>query len=106
MKHTNGLGVCDRNGHLKVLKYLVNEVGCDPNERNAKGETAAHISARRGEIKVLRYLNSLGADMWVLDHEERVPFDHTLLGMKLNPRGCLTVQAYLTKLQHAHAEQA
>ena len=49
------------SGHLQVLRYLVDECGCSPEEpqrgkRGFRGRTPLHWSARNGHLHVVKYL--------------------------------------------------
>ena len=45
------------------MKYLVEELGVDPNLRDHQGYTAVHNAATRGDNEVIEYLVSKGADV-------------------------------------------
>ena len=47
---------CQSNNNLAVIKYLVEEQGCDPNALDNDGITPLHITAIFGSIDNLRYL--------------------------------------------------
>jgi ankyrin repeat protein len=50
-------------GMLEAVKYLIEEVGTDPNVRDADGNTALHHAASRGDNEMITYLVSKGADV-------------------------------------------
>jgi ankyrin repeat protein len=50
------------SGWLPAVKYLVEEIGVDVNERDHEGNTALHHAAARGDNEVILYLVSKGAD--------------------------------------------
>jgi len=45
------------------MKYLIEELGVDPNLRDKDGLTALHHSAARGDNETILYLVSQGADV-------------------------------------------
>jgi ankyrin repeat protein len=51
------------DGWLPSVKYLVEELGVDPNLRDHQGYTAVHNAATRGDNEVITYLVSKGADV-------------------------------------------
>ena len=48
---------------LAAVKYLVEEVGMDVNSRDDGGYTPLHHAAARGDVEVINYLVSKGADV-------------------------------------------
>ena len=44
------------NGRLEVVKYLIENEHCDPQECNSDGDNAVHIACRNGNFEVLKYL--------------------------------------------------
>jgi uncharacterized protein len=51
------------SGMLAAVKYLIEELGTDPNVRDADGHTAVHHAASRGDNEMIAYLVSKGADV-------------------------------------------
>jgi ankyrin repeat protein len=51
------------DGWLPSVRYLIEELGVDPNLRDHHGYTAVHNAATRGDNEVIRYLVSKGADV-------------------------------------------
>ena len=49
-------------GMLRAVKFLIEEVGADVNERDHDGYTAMHHAAARGDNEMIEYLVSKGAD--------------------------------------------
>jgi ankyrin repeat protein len=47
---------------LRAVKFLIEEVGADVNERDHDGYTAMHHAAARGDNEMIEYLVSKGAD--------------------------------------------
>jgi uncharacterized protein len=56
------------SGMLAAVKYLVEEVGVDVNERDYEGNTVVHHAAARGDLEMIKYLVSKGA---VVTHVNR-----------------------------------
>jgi len=50
-------------GFLPAVKYLVDELHVDPNIRDHEGNTALHDAAARGDVPMIEYLVSKGADV-------------------------------------------
>ncbi|WVZ57747.1 hypothetical protein U9M48_008092 [Paspalum notatum var. saurae] len=73
--HKDGFGLlhCAAcQGHLEVCKYLVEELGCDPNMEAAceglfKGGTPFMASAQSDDISTVKYLLDHGADLMKAD---------------------------------------
>ena len=67
------LHLAARNGHLEVVKYLLEKGGAEVNEEDNDGWTALHLAARYGHLEVVKYLlekggtevNVEGIDGWV-----------------------------------------
>ena len=53
-------------GWLPSLKFLVEELGLDVNQRDHYGYTALHHAASRGDNELILYLVSQGADVTML----------------------------------------
>jgi ankyrin repeat protein len=51
------------NQFLPAVRYLVEELGADVNERDGWGYTPLHYAASRGDNELIRYLVSKGADV-------------------------------------------
>ncbi|MGH7636868.1 MAG: ankyrin repeat domain-containing protein, partial [Gemmatimonadaceae bacterium] len=50
------------DGWMPAIKYLVEELGADVNQRDANGMTPLHHAASRGDNEMILYLVSKGAD--------------------------------------------
>jgi ankyrin repeat protein len=50
-------------GMLAAIKYLIEELGTDPNARDADGNSVVHHAASRGDNEMIKYLVSRGADV-------------------------------------------
>ena len=62
-------------GMLAAVKYLVDELGADVNARDHEGNTAVHHAASRGDVEMIRYLVSKGADVRVVNREGQTTVD-------------------------------
>ena len=62
-------------GLLAGVKYLVEEVGADVNARDHEGNSALHHAASRGDVEMLKYLVSKGADPLVVNREGQTTVD-------------------------------
>eukprot|EP01080_Neovahlkampfia_damariscottae_P002799 gene2799-4207_t len=61
------------NGHLHVLKYLVEFKGQRVIDIDSKGRTPLHWSAKQGHLDVCKYLILKGAHLNVLDNDDNTP---------------------------------
>ena len=50
------------DGWLPAVRYLVEELGADVNQRDEEGYTPLHNAASRGDLEVIRFLVEHGAD--------------------------------------------
>ena len=88
----NGVDVLKRNRHgdapihiaskyarLEILKIVLNSTSCDPNQQNARGDTALHIVCRKNfpdEKQLLNTLTSIvGIDPEIVNHEGHTPIE-------------------------------
>ena len=62
-------------GWLPAVKYLVEELGVDPDLRDQDGYTAMHNSAARGDNETILYLISQGADVNVISRRGQTTAD-------------------------------
>ena len=51
------------DGWLPAVRYLVEELGADVNQRDEEGYTPLHNAAARGDVEVIRFLVQHGADV-------------------------------------------
>ncbi|WP_419949062.1 ankyrin repeat domain-containing protein [Candidatus Palauibacter sp.] len=51
------------DGWLPAVRYLVEELGADVNQRDEEGYTPLHNAASRGDLEVIRFLVEHGADV-------------------------------------------
>ena len=63
------------NGWLSSMKYLIEELGVDPNLRDKDGLTAHHNSAARGDNETILYLVSQGADVTLVGRRGQTTAD-------------------------------
>jgi ankyrin repeat protein len=57
------------SGMMAAVKYLVEEVGADVNEEDYDGNTALHQAAARGDVEMILYLVSKGADPTIINRD-------------------------------------
>jgi hypothetical protein len=63
------------DGWMPTLKYLVEELGADVNQRDNNGYTAMHHAAARGDNEMILYLVSKGGDVKVVARNGRTTVD-------------------------------
>jgi ankyrin repeat protein len=63
------------SGMLPAVKYLVEELGADVNARDHEGNTALHHAASRGDVEMILYLVSKGADVKAVNREGQTTAD-------------------------------
>jgi uncharacterized protein len=63
------------DGWLPAMKYLVEELGVDPNLRDKDGLTAVHHSAARGDNETILYLVGQGADVTLIGRRGQTTAD-------------------------------
>jgi ankyrin repeat protein len=62
-------------GMLAAVKYLVEELGADVNASDHEGNTALHNAASRGDVEMIKYLVSKGADVKAVNREGKTTAD-------------------------------
>jgi ankyrin repeat protein len=60
---------------LAAVKYLVEELGADVNAKDHEGNTALHNAAARGDVEMIKYLVSKGADVTAVNREGKTTAD-------------------------------
>ena len=63
------------DGWLPAMKYLVEELGANVNERDANGYTPLHHAASRGDNEMILYLVSKGADVKAVSRRGQTTVD-------------------------------
>ena len=63
-------------GMLAAVKYLVEELHADVNARDHEGNTALHHAAARGDVEMILYLVSKGADVKAVNREGQTTADY------------------------------
>ena len=63
------------DGWLPAVRYLVEELGIDPNLRDMDGYTPLHHAAARGDNETILYLVSRGADITVISRRGQTTAD-------------------------------
>jgi ankyrin repeat protein len=62
-------------GMLAAVKYLIEELHVDVNARDHEGNTALHNAAARGDVEMIKYLVSKGADVKAVNREGKTTAD-------------------------------
>jgi ankyrin repeat protein len=62
-------------GMLAAAKYLIEELHVDVNARDHEGNTALHHAAARGDVEMIQYLVSKGADVKAVNREGKTTAD-------------------------------
>ena len=62
-------------GMLAAVKYLIEELGADVNARDHEGNTALHHAASRGDVEMILFLVSKGADVKAVNREGQTTAD-------------------------------
>jgi ankyrin repeat protein len=62
-------------GFLPAVKFLVEECGADVDVRDHEGNTALHNAAARGDVAMIEYLVSKGADVTLVNREGQTTAD-------------------------------
>jgi ankyrin repeat protein len=63
------------DGWLPAVRYLVEELGADVNERDHNGYTALHHAAARGDDEMIRYLVDRGGDVMAVSRRGQTTVD-------------------------------
>ena len=63
------------DGWLPAVKYLVEELGADVNQRDHNGYTAMHHAAARGDNELIEYLVAQGGDVMVVARSGQTTVD-------------------------------
>jgi ankyrin repeat protein len=63
------------SGMLAAVKYLVEELHADVNATDHEGNTALHNAAARGDVEMIQYLVSKGADVTAVNREGKTVAD-------------------------------
>jgi len=62
-------------GMLAAVKYLIEEAGADVNATDHEGNTALHNAAARGDVEMIQYLVSKGANVQAVNREGKTTAD-------------------------------
>ena len=59
------------NGHLNIVKYLIEELKCDINAKNNSKSTPLHWASLNGKKDVVLYLLDKGADFEAINNNNK-----------------------------------
>jgi ankyrin repeat protein len=62
-------------GMMAAVKFLIEDLGADVNARDHEGNTALHNAAARGDVEMIKYLISKGADVKAVNREGKTTAD-------------------------------
>jgi ankyrin repeat protein len=62
-------------GWMPAVKYLIEELGAEVNARDHEGNSALHNAASRGDVEMILYLVSKGADVKAVNREGQTTAD-------------------------------
>ena len=62
-------------GMLAAVRYLIEELHVDVNARDHEGNTALHNAAARGDVEMIKYIVSKGADVKAVNREGKTTAD-------------------------------
>jgi len=62
-------------GMLAAVKYLIEDLHADVNAKDHEGNTALHNAAARGDVEMIKYLVSKGADVKAVNREGKTTAD-------------------------------
>ena len=62
-------------GWVSSVKYLIEELGVDVNQRDHSGYTAMHHAAARGDTELINYLVEMGGDVMVVSRSGQTTVD-------------------------------
>jgi len=65
--------VAAREGHVEIVRYLIEVCGLDLESTDVDGETPVHGAATEGYLDVIKYLHSAGASIEVADDDGDTP---------------------------------
>ena len=57
------------------MRYLIEEIGANVNARDHEGNTPLHNAAARGDVEMIEYLSSKGADVTLVNREGQTTAD-------------------------------
>ena len=62
-------------GMLAAVKYLIEDLGTDPNVRDSDGNSVIHHAASRGDTEMIKYLVAKGADVTLVNRGGQTTVD-------------------------------
>jgi ankyrin repeat protein len=72
-----------RRGHDRIIQFLVEEMGIDPNTKGRQGLTSLHFAARSGRVNVVKLLLSFASiDPMIVDDRGKTALDAAIVNEK------------------------
>ena len=89
--------VASFNGHIHIVKYLIEECRADVNSKTNDGWTALHVASLQGHLEIVRYVVQ---DCHVDANNTKTNFGSTALHLA-SQNGHLDIVQYLVETCHA-----
>ncbi len=82
-KGNNAIHIALKNNHTDIASYLFNQKHIDIDQKNKKGQTYLMLAAVNGDIKILRELYHLDADIAAEDNQGRTALGYAIRSSKV-----------------------
>jgi hypothetical protein len=70
--------------HFHILKYLIDELNCDPNEQSEHGKTALHNAVESGSVEIVQYLLEKGLQLTKDNQTNLTPLLYAAKGLNFD----------------------